>query len=156
MTPDDVYALVLQQSKKTQDLVGFLCFLVVVLLLIVTPASLLFLWDFQARRKQYAQNKKILDRAVREGEITDNQHARMRLIAQDEFRHLVDLKNKVKETADEVKKEVVEVKDKVTEAAKTITRVDEKLPDDPSKVLLPRDPNARDRVNDRPSGEFKP
>jgi hypothetical protein len=138
MTPDDVYALIVQRSGTTQYMMAWAIGLLVVNLLIVAPASLLFLWDKATRKKQYEQSKRVLDMAERHGVLSDAAYKRKAELIAEEVRHILEVKYQLQA----VQEKVVKVEEKVAEASDTITRVDQRLPEFPAGgvLLTPVDP----------------
>lgn len=159
MTPDDVFNLVVDRTATTQRMIAWAIVLLAVnlfvLLTVVLPSAVMFIRDKRTREKQYEQNKRILDMAEKHGGLTDEKYKQKAQLIAEEVRHILELK----QVAEETKRDVKEVKDKTTVTMEATLRVEEKLPEDPSKVLfaavVPRDPNTRDRAGDPPSGEFK-
>jgi hypothetical protein len=132
VTPDDVYALIVQRSGHTQNLIIAVIVMVVVLFLFAAPASVMFLFDARNRRRQYQQNRNILLLVEKNSLLTDEQYRHKAKLIAAELRHILELKELVVEG----KQEVAEVKNKVTAVAETATRIDERLPEFPSGGLV--------------------
>lgn len=148
MTPDDVYLLVTTLMNRTHTYQIITIVLIAVLSAFALPASVLFIFDARDRRRQYDQNKRLLDMAEKHGLLTDDKlRGHAQAIAR-EVRHILEVKQQVSEAKQDiadVKEKVAGVKDVVDKTAPLIIAAMQ-----PEETVDPDNPPKR-RAEDRKS-----
>lgn len=134
MTPDDVYKAMMARHDA---LTGLIVLATLAVCLMIAAQIAVKVVVFGRFWKQLKRLDGLLKLAELHGELTDAQAARMRLIAQDEFKYLMAVDRKVEDVrtiATSTQKDVLAVKSVVEETAPAVRAVMAEQPSGSGKI----------------------